>query len=257
MHAGGGNLNPLNTALGAFDNPADRRLSHNMNNRKRLRAISDRINRLRVRQHHLFQIACVDSYNACHNFAHLVLTRNPNPSAAQELIESNGQRIGPRKLVCCDYFPLSQVDGAIITHVAGYTRRLRSVSSSKQGNLWAHLSHLLSGLRSDSIVFHPCLLNVRPHHHADDFYFCFCVSQMKQNRMLTGVAGRTHPPDNTPLATIHSIYSRLFENRWLPYTLGNVSAPTILVTLLLMCLWCSCDKQRIASNYCDDIAGLC
>lgn len=59
------------------DNPVDRRLSHNMNNRKRLRAISDRINRLR------------------------------------ELIESNGQRIGPRKLdildACVQYLQADKI----------------------------------------------------------------------------------------------------------------------------------------------------
>ena len=44
-------------------------------------------------------------------------------------------------------------------------------------------------------------------------YFCFPLSQMKQQRIINGVSGRTHPPDNTPLATIHSIYSRLFETR--------------------------------------------
>lgn len=43
---------------GLFENPADRRLSHNMNNRKRLRAISDRINRLRVRKYHAWAPAC-------------------------------------------------------------------------------------------------------------------------------------------------------------------------------------------------------
>lgn len=53
---------PLDDGLlgpgGLFENPADRRLSHNMNNRKRLRAISDRINRLRVRKYHVWAPAC-------------------------------------------------------------------------------------------------------------------------------------------------------------------------------------------------------
>lgn len=116
MDPDGGLLGPA----GMFENPADRRLSHNMNNRKRLRAISDRINRLR------------------------------------ELIESNGQRIGPRKLDILDA----------------------------------------------------------------------CVQFLqasKQQRVLNGVAGRAHPPDNTPLATIHSIYSRLFETSDLPQIIVMIS----------------------------------